>query len=255
MLNMIKAELYKTGRRAYPKIFLLVVLGGIVGLNLLLYFTNNYADTKVLKEEMLMMYLACLVAGMYLAIITADMVFSDEYKHSTLKNTIAFGYTRTQVYFSKLITACIVTVVMALAVEVVLLASCWLMFPSGENDGRMLTIFLQYSLACVPLWLSQVAIAVAIWFNIKSSTFATVLVVCFTAILPSVLSLMTLILSQPVWEEMAKWLPVSQFELYRSLFSVDDIVTVLPRMCGVGAAWFVGVTVIGWLCFYRREVK
>ena len=46
MLNMIKAELYKTGRRAYPKIFLLVVLGGIVGLNLLLYFTNNYADTK-----------------------------------------------------------------------------------------------------------------------------------------------------------------------------------------------------------------
>ena len=69
MLNMIKAELYKTGRRAYPKIFLLVVLGGIVGLNLLLYFTNNYADTKVLKEEMLMMYLACLVAGMYLAII------------------------------------------------------------------------------------------------------------------------------------------------------------------------------------------
>lgn len=255
MLNMIKAELYKTGRRAYPKIFLLVVLGGIVGLNLLLYFTNNYADTKVLKEEMLMMYLACLVAGMYLAIITADMVFSDEYKHSTLKNTIAFGYTRTQVYFSKLITACIVSVVMALAVEVVLLASWWLLFPSGGNEGHMLTIFLQYSLACVPLWLSQVAVAVAVWFNIKGSTFATVIIVCFTAVLPSVLSLMTLILSQPVWEEMAKWLPVSQFELYRSLFSVDDIVTVLPRMCGVGTAWFVGVTVIGWLCFYRREVK
>lgn len=62
MLNMIKAELYKTGRRAYPKIFLLVVLGGIIALNLLIYIAYGHAGEKVMKDEMLMMYLACLVA-------------------------------------------------------------------------------------------------------------------------------------------------------------------------------------------------
>ncbi len=51
MLNMIKAELYKTGRRAYPKIFLLVVLGGIVGLNLLIVFYQRPCGEKVTERR------------------------------------------------------------------------------------------------------------------------------------------------------------------------------------------------------------
>lgn len=256
MFNLIKAEMYKSFRRLYSKVFLAVTGGGLILLNILLSVVNrNFGGTAYTRSEMMLVYMVCLVVGMYLAIVTTDLVFSDEYKHGTLKNTVAFGYTRTEIYFSKLISSCIVTVLMALFLVIIAVVTGWVLFESSGSDMDNLVLFLKYALAVTPLWLSQVAFSIAVWANVKSSNFGAVFVTMFTAMAPGVLQLVTMITEKPIFNDIAQILPISQFNKYQSLTDFSEIGTLFPRFAVIGFSFFAGFMLLGWLGFYRREIK
>lgn len=256
MFNLIKAEMYKSFRRLYSKVFLAVTGGGVILLNVLLSVINrNVSGSTFTRSEMLIVYMVCLAIGMYLAIVTTDLVFSDEYKHGTLKNTVAFGYTRTEIYFSKLISACVITVLMALLIVFIAVVTCWPLFESDAAEVRTLGLFLEYALAVTPLWLSQVALSVAVWANVKNSNFGAVFVALFTAMVPGVLDIAAMITEKPIFSDIADILPASQFSEYQSLTDISEIVTLFPRFSVIGVSFFVGFALLGWLAFYKREIK
>lgn len=172
MLNLVKAELYKCRKRAYTKIFLGVCAGIILLFTIMMSVVQSSMGFQVMtRSEILCVYTICLIFGMYLAIITTDMVFSEEYKHGTLKNSVAFGYTRGQIYFARLIAASIVMIVLALIIAAFCVVTCWIFFRPEYTDLAYTGYFFKAVGVLIPLWLSQVAICVALWFNIKNATF------------------------------------------------------------------------------------
>lgn len=256
MFNLVKAELYKVCKRTYSKVFIGVVAGVIVLINILLSVVQAHFENIVpTRSEMILIYAICLEAGMYLAIVTTDMVFSEEYKHGTLKNTVAFGYTRGQTYFSKLIAASVVTVVMALMIAGICLLSCWPLFKTADTDLAYTGYFIKYLLMVLPLYLSQVAISIAVWFNIKNATFGSILVVCYTAVFPMMLELVSILTEKEVFCKIANLLPIRQMARFQQLCDFSDVSVLAGDFMLNGACFFIGFTLIGWLFFRRKEIK
>ena len=92
MLNYISSELYKTFRRKYTKIALVVIALLCIAGNALVRLTFSMAGTL---NSAYPFYLGIMLMPMCFALLTivVDAVFSDEYKYGTLKNTISFGIT------------------------------------------------------------------------------------------------------------------------------------------------------------------
>ena len=54
------------------------------------------------------------------------MIFSDEYKHQTLKNTVSYGISRVKIYLGKLISGLMAGVlVMTVTVAVTVVTALW----------------------------------------------------------------------------------------------------------------------------------
>lgn len=256
MFNLIRAELYKAYKRAYSKVFIGVCAGGILFFSIMMSIVQAQLGGQVpTRSDVILVYAVALAAGMYLAIITTDMVFSEEYKHGTLKNTVAFGYSRGQVYFSKLIAASVVMVVLALVVAAVCLLSCWPLFKSADTDLAYTGYFIKYVFIVIPLYLSQVAISVAVWFNIKNATFGSVLVVCYTAVFPMILEMVSVLTEKEIFYKIANILPIRQLSKFQQLRDFSEVSTLAGDFFINGICFFAGFTLIGWLFFRRKEIK
>ena len=161
MLNMISAEIYKTVIRAYTKIFLIICCVLVAVFAFLMRWNMPEVVLNSGRASLFSVYICLMTVPFFLTIITSDMVFSEENKHNTMKNVVAFGYTRTQIYFSKLVVAVINFMVMALIVLAVSILSVLICFPDGEGWKQFLCVYLWSFLVSVPLWLSQAAVIMA----------------------------------------------------------------------------------------------
>ncbi len=106
MLRVIKSELYKTRHRLYPYIFIGVIVAlGLAGV-MLFAVTNHYLppEERVGFDGMVSIALSMFPTGLFLTVAFVDMVFSEEYKNPTMKNTLAFGTSRAGFYLGKLLT-------------------------------------------------------------------------------------------------------------------------------------------------------
>ena len=99
MLNYIKAECFKTFKRVYMRNTLLIFVLLAVAVNVLFFvaFRSNPADSQEFIRTSLSIIVPMLLIMVYMMLIMIDIVFSEEYKYKTFKNTLSFGFTRTQV--------------------------------------------------------------------------------------------------------------------------------------------------------------
>ena len=91
--------------------------------------------------------------GYYATAVTGDIVFSEQYKHNTLKNEVAYGLPRLRIYFGKLLASTL----LALAACAVLVLwyglLCGVLLP---GDGAMLNAWRTVGfglLTALPVWL------------------------------------------------------------------------------------------------------
>lgn len=256
MLNLVKAELYKCRKRAYTKIFLGVCAGIILLFTIMMSVVQSSMGFQVMtRSEILCVYTICLIFGMYLAIITTDMVFSEEYKHGTLKNSVAFGYTRGQIYFARLIAASIVMIVLALIIAVFCVVTCWIFFRPEDTDLAYTGYFFKAVGVLIPLWLSQVAICVALWFNIKNATFGAVVAFAYTAVLPTFLTMLYYITEKEIFCKIAELLPIKKAQAIQSLNDISQVSSLAGEFLVDGVCFFVIFALLGWLCFRKKEIK
>lgn len=89
--------------------------------------------------------------GYYLTMIVADMIFSDEYKHQTLKNTVSYGISRVKIYLGKLISGLMAGVLVMTVTVAVTVVTALLVFGSdAEFSGYLLNTMLPKLLAFIP---------------------------------------------------------------------------------------------------------
>ena len=80
-----------------------------------------------------------------MTILIVDAVFSDEYKNQTMKNTVAFGISRTSLFFGKLIAELIVAVISLIVLLAVLILSTLILMGPGDQTCSRRRRFLSFS--------------------------------------------------------------------------------------------------------------
>lgn len=259
MLNYIRAEFYKVLRRSYVWVTLSVVLAlealliaGFVFMNA----NGGYEDFCTGAFVVVM----TLSFGFYATLLTGDMVFAGQYKHSTLKNEVSFGLSRARIYLGKLIAQTVLSVLFCAVVLIFYLGLCWLLLYHDPETDAVILRQLGYCLAVsFPLWIGVQAMVCAMMFLIRSELGGAFAAVGIIAVLPYAVYFTSIIVGG-----------VGVGPLSGGLMAVyDHMPTIMVSRardlvgdwawCGrawiVGAVWCAAFTALGLLGFRRKEIK
>ena len=253
MLRVIKSELYKTRHRLYPYIFIGVIVAlGLAGV-MLFAVTNHYLppEERVGLDGMVSIALSMFPTGLFLTVAFVDMVFSEEYKNQTMKNTLAFGTSRAGFYLGKLLTELITALVSLLVILGVILGAGVLVL-GPVYPVPFLELFSELGkrlLVTLPLWIGALSFGNMLAFHVKSSTLYTLGFVGFFGFLPVILQFAAHY--YPSLREVSLWLMIPLLEQIVRTELTRELVL---RSVVTGAAYLAGSTLLGLLCYRRKDV-
>ena len=272
MVKGIHAELYKAARRPY--FWGLTIACTLMALGAVYIFWIVKHTEGVVTEQVNLPFLLLMVCGMamslglYFVVVGADLVFSDQYKHNTLKNEVSFGIPRHNVYLSRCIAALLVMVVeLAVLLGVLLLAGLILLGIPGEAVSQeqfqmaaadLMPFVLKNLGVCLitalPLWIGGLSLSMFFYFLCSSSTFAALASLFVAAAVPSIL------------EQLGNYVNPFFTQLYHltlayPLTRISNSGGSVGSWGQVGEAWLIGLgwtavtVIVGLLLFRRREIK
>lgn len=255
MLNYVRAELYKVSHRPYPYVFLLVVMG----LELLLLGGMAIANvrTDVVHADataMIMILFPMLTTGLYCTFVIGDMVFSEQYKHGTIKNEISFGIPRSRVYLGKLLTEGILGVALLVLIVALYLVFTLVLFQSDQSTGAMLRMLGNALAGVLPLYLGALGVAHLCFMNLKSSVAA------------SFLPAFSFAAGGVIMGNLAHYGPGAFGVVGRAVYpillttpfdamSVDIGWPFILNAWAIGFSWLIITTVLGLLLFRKKEIN
>lgn len=254
MRAYLTAEWGKAVARPYYRIYLAVMAALAAALALIWWWTGREGMFQDSFGECLSLLIPFFSAGIYLAVIVADAVFSDQYKTGTLKNEVSYGLPRVRIYLGKLLTAAGAGLLLVFLILLAYAVLCRLLIPAGPEDWQAVQAFLFRLLAAVPLWLGALSLTMAVMFNVGQTIPMMVVVLLFLAGLgPVFRGLIGLGLD---------WLSALAEALYRlTLTAPMDLGAVslwdpayLLWCWGVGLLWSAGSTAVGLALFARRDI-
>ena len=260
MLNYIHGELWRALRKTGSAVFFFMMLALPVGANAVFAFLNfswrtyqGQADTPLLFSNSLS-YLSAVIPlfGCLLVFFTSDLVFGDELRFHTLKNSVASGMGRGTLYFGKLLAGFLYSL-LGLAVAVIsLLVSGLLLLPwdLGELPGLLGGFFL-HLLACIPLWLGVLGFLNFLLFSIQSGVVIAAL--SAAAAFFGLLFLSALPIADPVSFYLPAWF--LQLSGYAAEISAGYTPEFLAGCWGIGLLYTAVFSTAGFLGFFRRELK
>ncbi len=270
MLKQIYAEWYKAVRRPYFRnMMLLSVLCGI-GVSAILFWLK---DTSSVPEQInlpfaLLSMMFFMVTGLYWVILGADLVFSEQYKHNTLKNEVSYGLPRWSIYLSRWVIALVMMLLMlaallgsyALASAVLLgvpsdaVAMEQMSMTSAQMMGRTFRVLGSYLLASLPLWMGGLSVILCLMFLIQSSTFASISYIAVVAALPGVLEKLGQYVN-PLFTQLYHLTLSYPFDLMNHAGPSVQSGGQLALCWAVGLGWTLAATAVGLAVFQRLEVK
>jgi len=252
MLNYIKAELFKATRRMYLYILTSLIVGGCVILLILLGMSAVEGSFNgASREAALMFLLMFLVGGLYMAPFISDIVFSDQFKLSTIKNEVAFGHSRTAIYLGKLFAALIVDVGVLSVIVGVYLCGAFLFLPDKGMAWQVLPSVWRSLLGALPLWLGGLGVMMCLHFNFKSSNIAEILYFVF-------------LLATSGGFTVLAWLVSDRFYTVRDLLLDVPFWTLssgtadwafVGRCWAIGFCWLAASTIAAVLLFRKRDLS
>lgn len=251
MVDYIRAEFYKVlHRRAYTGWFLVVMLAG-VGLLVGGYaFTNANGNSMDFASGAGMLSVM-LVMGVYCTLLTGDIVFSDQYKHNTLKNEVSHGLSRACIYFGKFLVSCVVALVLSAIVMAFYVGMCAIVLPHDAARDEGILQYLGYCiLNALPLWLGAQALVMLCLSFFKSSNVASFVFIGITMLLPTALKVLGMLID-PMFMTIREYMIATPFD---SQFIMGDWAA-FAKNCAIGAGWFIAATAAGYLSFQKREIS
>ncbi len=250
MIEYLSAEFYKVRHRAYPWAFLAVVLGGIA-FGFLTIKLN--AGPGAAAGTMVTGLMFLLSIGLYLVILVCDMVFSEQYKHNTLKNEVSYGLPRARIYLGKLVASILTAVVLCAVILAFFMALSCLLFPVGEDMAESMATLGQALLMAFPLWLGGLGFFLMLSFLMKGSTAAAILYAVLMSMGGGFLELIGQFLPklEPTLTAIQNALLITPFNQlpYRPMEEL------LPYAWVLGMVWFVLSAAVGLTAFQKREIS
>ena len=255
MRAYLTAEWGKAVARPYYRIYLTVMAALAAALALIWWWTGREGMFQGSFGECLSLLIPFFSAGIYLAVIVADAVFSDQYKTGTLKNEVSYGIPRERIYLGKLATAAVAGLLLVFLTLLVYAVLCRLFIPVGPEDWAPIQTFLFRLVSAVPLWLGSLALTMTAMFNIAHT-------------IPMMALVLTVLMGLgPVFRGLiglgVDWLSALAGALCRlTLTAPLDLAGValwdpahLLWCWGVGLLWTAGCTAVGLALFARRDIR
>lgn len=256
MLNMIKSELYKTARRPYVYLVVGITCLLILFIVLLFYFSNYSfsAGDRTYYEHIASMLLQVLSIGVYFVAPITDAVFSEEYKHQTMKNTLSFGMPRSSYYLGKLFTQLIVAIISMAVIFAITLGGAWVLLGVSDGAGaaQITQLVLGRMLLALPLWIGALCISNFLAFLIKSSTLYAILYVLLFALVAPLIQVLGMSLS-PVFTQIHEWLIMPQFGMLTGAETLQNMDIIRCVVVGLGHGLV--ATLLGLMIFRKKEIK
>ena len=249
MLNYIKSELYRTKYRKNSYIFILIcsilAILGSVGLLRMREYEHFYMDIVI---EMCIQAFSIIY---FFTLLIVDNVFSEEYKHHTLKNTVASGISRSKIYLGKFITEIIYAIISFTIIVLVLLLSSYLILGADVGIGNILKDFGLRIVMAFPIWVAGISIANCLAFIVKNNTFFAVCFMLLMFVPSKTIAIVSLF--KPWVAKLTNWLPSTYVSdlIVNNGFSVE----LLGKCYGIAILYIILSIVIGMSIFNRREIK
>lgn len=205
MLNYIKSEFYRvfSGKEIYTATGVLALLTVIMNLVLFVFSARTpdfpYGSVRFSLNTMIGTMNVLMFAGL----LITSLLFSDEYKSGTLKNTVSFGITRSTFFTGKCIVCCVSAVASLAVVLTVYIGSAYLLL--REEGNQPLVELLRGTASCLPAAFASVVLTAALYCLLQKEISVMIgWMIIFWGI-PTVFSLLGLKIQLAA--KIASWMP------------------------------------------------
>ena len=258
MVKYLNAECYKAFHRKYFYLFAGICLALVAFFMFLLRVesrsvVDDMITMRVDVTDLIGIVIQGLSVGLYLLMIAADIVFSEQYKYNTLKNEVSFGLPRLQIYFGKLIASFFVAVTLCVVLIGSYLSIGCILFPAGEGIGESLRTLGLCILIALPLWMGGLGLFHMLQFFLKGSTAATIVYIMVLGVGGGFLDLMAVFL--PVMQPLADLLRTISLNTPFDLMIRQGPESVMGYAWSLGMAWLGVSTLVGAIGFQKKEIN
>lgn len=259
MFNYIKSEFYRNINTKGNYIFLFGSIGFVVFINVALgLFANSqinfpYGSTKYSLSSFYT-YIGLL---MLISVYLVSLIFGQEFKNSTLKNSISFGISRGEIYFGKWLVEVVICIINLVLISSAYVIAAYVML---EDSGIIyLQDFMRAIVASLPLLLVCVSASNCFYFIFDNEAMAVTvwsITIVFVPLLISMAGRKIIIL-----EKISGWLPwnIAGNAIFDS--SIGRIIMPWNSSDGFIRCFIVGVIgvgvfyIFGLIMFKKKEIK
>ncbi|MGL5694447.1 MAG: ABC transporter permease subunit [Peptostreptococcaceae bacterium] len=259
MLNYIKSEFYRNLNTKENYIFLFGSIGFVVFINVALgLFAKSqvnfpYGNTKYSISS----FYAWTGVLMLISAYLVSLIFGQEFKNSTLKNSISFGITRSEIYIGKLIVEIVICIINLVLISSAYVIAAYVML---EDSGIIyLQDFITAIVASFPLLLVCVTAANCFYFIFDNEVTAVTVWSIVIVVVPLLISIAGRRIT--ILDKIAKWLPWNIAGTATFDSSIGRIVMPWNSSEGfircfiVGAVGVVVFYTLGLIMFKKKEIK
>ena len=259
MLNYIKSEFYRNINTKGNYIFLFGSMAFVIFLNVALgLFAKSqpnflYGNTKYSLSSFYTWMGLLIIISVFLV----SLIFGQEFKNSTLKNSIAFGISRSQIYFGKFFMEVLICMINLVLISSAYAIAAYLML---EDSGIVyLKDFIEAIIACFPLLLVSVTAAHCFYFIFDNERTAVVTWVIIIIFIPELVSIAGRKIS--ILDKISSWMPWNI--VGNATFDSDTSRIIMSwssqegfiKCFIVGAIGLVVFYILGLIMFKKKEIK
>ncbi len=259
MLNYIKSEFYRNIHSKGNYIFLFGSMAFVVFLNVSLgMFANGqenfpYGNTRFSFSG----FYASMGIIMIICLPLVSIVYGQEFKNHTLKNSVSYGISRSEIYFTKFLMEVVICIIDLILISAAYIISAYVML---ENSGIIyLNDLIRAIVACVPLFLVSVIVDHCLYFILENEITAGVYWAIIMIVIPKLLSMAGRKIE--VLDKIASYMPFNIMGAYSYDESAKRAIMSWSTQEGFVKCFVVGIIgvivfyTLGLLLFKKREIK
>lgn len=259
MLNYIKSEVYRNINTKGNYIFLFGSIGFVIFINVALglYAKSNVNFSSGNTEFSLSSFYTNIGILLCICVPLVSLIYGQEFKNHTLKNSIAYGISRSQIYLGKFLMEVIISTINLVLISSVYVIVAYLML---EDSGIVyLKDFIQAIVACFPLLLVSLTVSHCFYFIFDNERGVGITWTIIMIVIP----LLTSIAGRKIYVlgQIAKWMPWNMVgnaeydEISKRFIMSWSSQEGFIRCFLVGAIWLAIFYTLGLLVFKKKEIK
>lgn len=259
MLNYIKSEFYRNIHSKGNYIFLFGSMAFVVFLNVALGMYANghtnfpYGNTHFSFTS----FYASMGIIMIICLPLVSIIYGQEFKNHTLKNSISYGISRSQIYFTKFLMEVVISIINLILISAAYIITADMML---ENSGIIyLNDLIRSIIACIPLFLVSVIVIHCLYFILENETTVVVYWAIIMIVIPKLLSMAGR--KVEVLGKIASYMPFNIMGMDTYDESAERAIMSWSTQEGFIKCFVVGIIgvivfyTLGLLLFKKREIK